>query len=801
MLVSKNWLTDYVDLPKNITPEQLLEDITVKSVEVEEIKDLAKSFEGIIVGEILEVKPHPNADKLQVAIVNDGKKQLNIVCGAPNIAAGQKVPLATLGTFMPALGFIIEEREMRGEKSQGMLCAADEIGMGTDHAGIMVLSNDLKAGQPLSKALGLEDWVLEVDNKSMTHRPDMWGHIGIAREVSAIYGTTFKSYQPGEIYPTKDDVVKIDVKNTDACLRYSVAVFSNIEIKESPDWVKARLAAVGQHSINNVVDATNYVLFEFGQPLHAFDFDTIKDSSVIVRNAKAGEKVTTLDDKEFELNKDDLVIADKDRALAIAGIKGLKNSGITNATSKIILESASFNHVTIRQTSQRLGLRTDSSARYEKGLDPNMTLPALFRAYEIIKETCPEVVMSSDLEDVQNFKLNRGPIKTSVEFINKKIGIEIPAKKIIEILYSLGFEVKGKDDLEVIIPSWRATKDVSIAEDLVEEVARIYGFDAIPSELPSIDVKRPEVNYNKVVIEKIKDLLAYGFDMSEVYAYSFIAEKLVKEFGDDPDTYVRIINPQAKGLELLRTNLIPNLLQEAILNTRFFDHFNLFEVGSTFVKGVKGLPINKEAKQFLPLQDKHVAGIVHDKGNKEPFYVVKNIVEGVLHRLHIDYDLAKPKVSPSWVDGNRVLAIVVDGKEVGILGELDKKMQKKFKLKERIGLFEINIEALVAVYSDQLKYSAIPKFPSIDMDVALEVDSTLEWQKVSALVLSLNKDIVRDVILFDVYQGEGVEAGRKSLAFRITYRSDDKTLETKEVDKVHGEIKKALVKELGGKIR
>lgn len=804
MYISKKWLQEYVTLPKKITPEELGEKITLASVEVEEVIDQAAQLQGVIVAEIKEVLPHPNADKLQVARVFDGKQELRIVCGAPNIAVGQKVPLATIGTYLPAMGFTIEERAVRGEVSQGMLCAPDELGLGSDHAGILILDGGAKVGQSLSQHLHLDDWIIEIDNKSLTNRPDMWGHYGIAREVAAIFNTTHKLYTPKKITVAKKETLplKVNVQADKECVRYTGHVITGVRVTKSPEWIRRRLEAIGQQSINNVVDAANYVMFEFGQPLHAFDYDRITKGAVTVRKAKAEEKVTTLDGTEIALTTHDLVIADSQKPLALAGIKGLDTSGVQEATTRVLLEVAIFDHITIRKTSERLGLRTDASVRFEKSLDPYGIEMAVSRFLEILSETCPGLTVVAQHTDTRYRAQKIKPITTTVEYLSKAIGVKLTKKEVVDILTRLGFEVKGAGDtLSLVVPTWRATRDIEGEHDIVEEVARMYGYGNIIPQLPYVQIKRPYVDYEKMLIEKTRDIMAYGFDASEVYSYSFRGEKDVQEFGEKQESFVRVVNPVATGSELLRRDLAPTLVRQVALNAREYDQINLFEIGKVFRKEDQGEQLVQGSKEYLPKQDTHMAFVVSSKGDATPYFTAKNVIEALLQRLHCKVKIAIQKEALPWLHGQRSRAVMVGDVVVGYVGEIAQSVQKKLKIKERVGVCEINLSILASLYSDARLYTPLPKFPSIEMDVSMIVDSQLLWETVVDTIKDLNKEWVRNIVLFDVYEGEAIPRGKKSVAFRITYRSDDKTLETGEVDVLHNEIKQALEKEVGAEIR
>jgi phenylalanyl-tRNA synthetase beta chain len=456
-----------------------------------------------VIGKILEIKKHPNADRLQLTKVDVGASAiLNIVCGAPNISVDQLVPVALEGAILPN-GLEIKKAEVRGEISEGMLCALDELGLGDDHAGIFILDNKAKIGQEFSKYLKADDIVLEVDNKSLSNRPDLLCHYGMAREIAALFGlkikeTKIKNFAEKHKINEKDELIKlkVEVKDDKLCPRYMAIAVNNIKITESPKWIQDRLAAVGLRPINNIVDATNYVMLELGQPMHAFDASKIKE--IIVRRAKSEEEIETLDGQKRKLDDKMLVITDGKQAVAIAGLMGGSNSEIAQETDTIVIESANFEPNQIRKTSQKLSLRTEASTRFEKSLDPNLCELALQRIIEIIKETCPKAAIASQLVDIKNFNLNQGPIELNLDWLNAFIGQEISKEKTIEVLKSLGFEISNNKQndriLAVRVPSWRATRDVSIAEDLAEEIARIYGYNNIKATAPLVEMESPEIN-------------------------------------------------------------------------------------------------------------------------------------------------------------------------------------------------------------------------------------------------------------------------------------------------------------------
>jgi phenylalanyl-tRNA synthetase beta chain len=478
------------------------------------------------------------------------------------------------------------------------------------------------------------------------------------------------------------------------------------------------------------------------------------------------------------------------------------NTGIDNQTKKIIIESANFDHVSIRQTEAKLGLRSEASIRFEKSLDPNLAEWGIKRAIELILQICPGAKLVSKIEDVKKFKLNQGPIKLSFDFITKKVGQEIPKDKVVKILTSLGFGVKrGVKDLSVTVPTWRATKDISIPEDLVEEVIRIYGYSNLKSSLPMIAISKPEANIERELERKIKQIMAYGFGLNEVYNYSFVGEEQVKELGLPIEEHIRIANPQAKEWNLLRRSLIPNLLNNAVINCRNFDDYGLFEVGSVYLAEAKGEKVSDKGDKRLPLQEKFLAGIICEKKNDKPFYIAKNVIAGLLAQLHFDYKLEKTSELLSFAKTNRAVKILVQGKEIGYISEAADNLYDKLGIKSKVAIFEFNLTKLAALYTDAIKYKPIPKFPSIDLDISMIIAKKILWEEIYQAVKEVDKDLIRKITFFDFYEGQGIPEGKKSIAFRIEYRSDDKTLTMDEVQVIHQKVLNILESKFSAQIR
>lgn len=807
MKISLNWLKDFVNIPKGITPEILASKLMLTTTEIEGIEKRGEVLDKLVVGFVKTRKKHPNADRLSVTKVDvGGGKILNIVCGAPNVVAGQKVVVALQGVTLPN-GLTLERREVRGIMSEGMICSEDEMGLGSSHSGILVLNTAAKVGTKVSEVMPLKDVIYEIDNKSLSHRSDLWGHYGLAREVAAMLGQKFKEYKIKKSKGFLKPAVKFEVKvlNKKLCPRYLGAVVENIKIGPSPTWLSARLESVGVRSINNIVDVTNYVMLEFGQPLHAFDFDKIGDAkqkTIVVREAKEGENFVTLDGAQRKLDKSMLVIADNKKAIALAGVMGGQNSEVGEKTSKIILEAANFDFINVRKTSMKLGLRTEASIRFEKGLDPNLAELGMTRVLELILKVIPGAKIGK-IVDVNNFKLNQGPIKLGFDYLDKKIGEIIPPAKVVKILKSLGFGVKkvGKV-LNVKIPTWRATKDVAIADDLVEEAARIYGYENISAKMPEAAVAAPEENRARKVERIVKNILAQGLRMTEVYNYSFTEEKVLKKFGFNPAEHIRLKNSINKNLTHLRQSLVPGLVGNISANQHFVDEVKIFELGKIFFRELGELKKDGKDTLRLPQQDESLVGMILMKNNETPFYDAKAAAAEIFDTLHVAYKFEIwQKDVLMWANAARTVKIIAGGKTIGIVSELAPAVQQNSGVRHRVGIFGINFKELVKLYKEEAVYEPVPKYPSIELDLAILVSGKTVWDDVLKNIFETENRLVKEVKLFDVYEGRGTEPGKKSLAFRIVYRSDERTLKLEEAKNVEQKIIKKLEQRFGAKLR
>ncbi len=804
MLLSLNWLNEFVKIPKGVSPEDLASKLTLHTVEVESLINQQEAFSGVVVGKILEVAKHPNADRLRLTKVDIKSEILSIVCGAPNIEVGQLVPVATIGAILPN-GLEIKESEIRGEKSSGMLCAEDELGLGKSHEGIMILTANAKIGQNFSKYLKFDDIILEIDNKSLSNRSDLWGHYGMAREISTFYNLTLKRYDSFLSPKIEEGDEKIDIKIEDKklCSRYMALKVTNILIEESPAWLKERLVSVGLRPINNIVDITNYVMLELGQPLHAFAADKV--NKIIVRLAKKDEHLETLDGKERELDESMLVIADSNNPLAIAGVIGGVASAVNSETTEIIIEAATFDAVSIRKTSGKLNLRTDASIRFEKTLDPNLAETALRRAHALIKKVCKSATPVSKIMDVNNFTLNQGPIKLSFSWINEKIGQEIPALKITEILESLGFEVTvTEDDLSVVIPTWRAAKDVSIKEDVLEEIMRIVGYDNINSTVPESALIPPLFLSDQLLERKIKEYLAGSCALLETYNYSFVSESLLKKLDIDFSSHIKLVNPLSDQHTILRQRLIIGLLNNVKTNQYNFEEIRLFEIGQVYFNTPGNNDKKGEDKERLPYQEKKVSFVLSGK-SKSFFSESKAIVESLINEIFNntwETEFVLVDEFPMYSDIKKSVRIRVNGRDIGLVSTINKVSANNYGLKNDTVVTEISLaelSSLLAVCPTK-KYEAMPKYPAVVRDLAFVVESGMMYNDLRKEIFSFNELIV-SVVLFDSYQGDRLGDGKKSLAFHVVYQSEDRTLISEEIDTIQTGLLSKLEEKFGAQIR
>lgn len=803
MLLSINWLQEFIKLPKSITPFDLRDKLTMHTVEVEGIIDLAKQYDRVVVGKVLSVAPHPNADRLRLTKVDVKSEVLEIVCGAPNVAAGQLVPVALVGAKLPN-GLEIKESEIRGVKSSGMICAEDELGLGHDHEGIMVLDK-AKLGQEFATYLNHNDIVLEIDNKSLSNRSDLWGQYGLAREVAAIFDLKLKVYSDfidSDFKFDSKEKLGLKVEDEKLCPRYQAFKIDKIKIAESPAWLKERLLSVGLKPINNVVDLTNYVMWELGQPLHVFSANNIKQ--IIVRRAKRQETLLTLDEVERPLNEDMLLITDGKKPLAIAGVMGGLDSGVKTDTTSIILESANFEPVAIRKTSTALGLRTEASMRFEKGLDPNLTDLAWRRFIFLLKKVCPDAMVSSQLSETSNFNLNLGPINFTYDWLCNRLGFKLEKKKIIHILEKLGFSVSiAHNEFSALIPTWRAAKDISNKEDILEEVARIYGYDNIEAVWPVVQLRPPLVLSENDLERKVQDILAKENQFSEIYNYSFVNEAQLKKLNLDWSNNLRLVNPISEQYTLLRQNLLVGLLNNVRTNQFNYEDMALFEIGRIF-KSLGGT-INKDAgEDFLPYQDKFLA-LLWASNQADPFAYLKGRVNNFLQSLlgaKIEVTFLPLEEELPWAIKSPAATVQVDSTQLGVIAQVNEDCANSFGLKKACVIAEIDWRVLHDLFlqTQSQGYEEPARYPALTRDLAFVVPQKILYNEIKEEIKNFS-DLICEVELFDVYSGSKLANNLKSLAFHLSYKSAERTLTASEVDELQSRLVSHLENKFEAQLR
>ena len=810
MKISLNWLKQYLDLPKSLSPEELALKLTMSTVEVEEVIDQREKYEKMIVGEITDIIDHPDADRLKVCKVKDGSGSRQVVCGGNNIYQGMKCVLALPGAKVRWHGegeeITLGKTKIRGIESDGMICAADEVGLPFEYrspAGGVVDLQTGKAGQDLAQALGLDDVIIDIDNKSVTHRPDLWGHYGIAREIAAIFGLKLKPLELEEIKEGDEVKLKIKVEDKENCSRYMGLVMTGLKVEPSPDWLKKLLVSVGVRPINNLVDITNYVMLEFGRPSHAFDRREVNGDTIIVRRAVSGEKFTTLDGVAREMTDKMTLVCDKERAIDLAGIMGGENSEIKDDTTEIILELANFNATNIRRTAGALNLRTEAAVRFEKSLAPSLAELGLKRIVTLIKQLVPSAEVASKLIDEDYEKEEKRLIDLDLEFLNKKIGQEIPKKEVVRILESLEFEIKdNKESLEVKVPDFRSAKDISIPEDLVEEVARIYGYDNLTPQMPLVNMTPPEDNKALRVKKDLHDVLSLALGSTETYNYSFTGQKNLDLLGLKSEDHLELKNYFSEEQKYLRLSLFENLLFNLPLNLRFYDQINLYELGRVYTQAQGEYPTDPGKKSYLNRQERFVCGVYFYKDQQQPFLKVKGLLETVLAYLRVDYQfqLGSKKDLPTFVDPERYLEIKAGESVLGWLAQLNKRVGEDLEAESGACLWQLNFELLVKHAQDKVKYQPLPKYPGMNYDFSIVVDYQAAWSEIRSEVMAIS-DIINRVELFDIFEDKKIGQDKKSLAFHVELLAEDKTLTSQEGEAVEKKIREVLQSKFKAEIR
>ncbi|CAC7218951.1 TPA: phenylalanine--tRNA ligase subunit beta [Staphylococcus aureus] len=800
MLISNEWLKEYVTIDDSVS--NLAERITRTGIEVDDLIDYTKDIKNLVVGFVKSKEKHPDADKLNVCQVDIGEDEpVQIVCGAPNVDAGQYVIVAKVGGRLPG-GIKIKRAKLRGERSEGMICSLQEIGISSNYvpksfeSGIYVFSESQVPGTDALQALYLDDQVMEFD--LTPNRADALSMIGTAYEVAALYNTkmTKSDTTSNELELSANDELTVTIENEDKVPYYSARVVHDVTIEPSPIWMQARLIKAGIRPINNVVDISNYVLLEYGQPLHMFDQDAIGSQQIVVRQANEGEKMTTLDDTERELLTSDIVITNGQTPIALAGVMGGDFSEVKEHTSNIVIEGAIFDPVSIRHTSRRLNLRSESSSRFEKGIATEFVDEAVDRACYLLQTYANGKVLK---DRVSSGELGAfiTPIDITADKINRTIGFDLSQNDIVTIFNQLGFDTEINDDvITVQVPSRR--KDITIKEDLIEEVARIYGYDDIPSTLPVFEkVTSGQLTDRQYKTRMVKEVLE-GAGLDQAITYSLVSKEDATAFAMQQRQTIDLLMPMSEAHASLRQSLLPHLIEAASYNVaRKNKDVKLFEIGNVFFANGEG---------ELPDQVEYLSGILTGdyvvnqwQGKKETvdFYLAKGVVDRVSEKLNLEFSYRRADID--GLHPGRTAEILLENKVVGFIGELHPTLAADNDLK-RTYVFELNFDALMAVSVGYINYQPIPRFPGMSRDIALEVDQNIPAADLLSTIHAHGGNILKDTLVFDVYQGEHLEKGKKSIAIRLNYLDTEETLTDERVSKVQAEIEAALI-EQGAVIR
>lgn len=813
MKISERWLREYVDI--DMTVEQLAQRMTLTGTEISGISSMTTDLSGVVVGQVLTKEKHPKADRLSVCRVNVGKEVLNIICGAPNVAAGQKVPVALVGSILPGY-FRIEARAIRGVQSQGMICSEKELNISEEAAGIMVLENDPPLGKALQEVLPLSDVVLDAD--LTPNRPDCLSMVGIAREVAAV---TDRQFRPPPIKPPgkREDVGKEDAGNKEtgrkeaarrisvtlhdpaACPRYSAQLICGVKIASAPLWLSRRLMAAGIRSINNVVDVTNYVMMELGQPLHAFDYDLIRGGQIHVRRAGAGELFVTLDEKQHTLNEEILLICDGERAVALAGIMGGLESEVRPDTVNLLLESAYFEPTVIRRGSKFLNISTESSQRFERGVDPNGAVAASHRAVALILELAGGKLVG---ELIDEYPRPISPVKISLrtERVNELLGTQLDSKEIRRYLDSLDIstaqEKSGTKTITVTVPTFRP--DVTREIDLVEEVARIHGYDRIPATVHAGGSLTVHQDHRDRSLQQLRTALC-GLGLQEVVSNSLTDPKLLSIL-EYPEEARPILNPLSDDLSVLRPSLVPGLLQILAHNRRrALKDLRIFEVGKIFRQPPEGQITDEKWSLCGLLSGRGRARFWDGRDEAVDFFDLKGLVESILRKLSIDKFHFLPYDGDGFFRTGHAAALVLGEKECGLLGQMSPAVLKVFDLDEAAFAFDLDVSGLLEVMEGSRQYCELPKYPPADRDMAIVLSEDTPAAEVERTIMESGGGMVVEVVLFDVYRGKQIASGKKGLAFSLRYQSAEKTLTDDEIAAVQKNILGDLQKRFGAVLR
>lgn len=811
MKVSLNWIRDYVQLPADADLKKLAYDLTMSTVEVEDATDLGASFHDMVVGVINTIEQHPNADKLKVCKTDIGGRVEDIVCGGSNLREGMKVAVALPGAMCKWHGegdlVEIKKSKLRGVDSYGMICGAVEIGLADlfptkEEAHILDLSDfDAPAGTPLADALDLNDIILEIDNKSMTNRPDLWGHYGIAREIAALYDLPMVEFPHFDRNVENTSGFHVTVEDAERCPRMIGTQIENVCVKPAPYWMQVRIWKTGMRPINALVDITNYVMLATGQPSHAYDSDHIA-GHIIVRRAKAGETLTLLNGKELPLSTDDLTIADDAGIVGLAGVMGGAKDSILPTTSKVILEIANFQAAGIRRTALRYDNRTEASARYEKAIDPERCDQALDLSMQLFSDLYPEMKVTG-LVDEYPRHLKQAEIDVPLSWLERRLGKRLSPDEIKHKMELLGYSITfNGDNMHVVVPTWRSTGDVSIQADIMEEVARMYGYENFEAEPITTTFDGAINQLDKDLERRIKEYLAIRCGMQEIFTYPWMEESYVNAVLQSTEGILSLSTPPSPAERFVRSSLLPNLCKAVVKNERYFDEFSIFETAQVFRDENYTSPYDEREK--LPSQRKNVAGAfaTTDKDITALFRKAKGVVEMMARYVHMETLTFRQTEKPVWADNVVWLNIYRGDEKVGDLALLAKKVSMACGIKNmNVMLFQLDQDSLVPLKSRTNTFTHLAEYPMTDYDISLLVDGSVQWKDVAQTVRGIKSELLHGAAFVDEYRGKQVPAGKKSLTLRLAIGSKDKTLTSAEIEEVASGVLNKIAKRFGAELR
>ncbi len=812
MKLSLSWIKDYVQIPEDMDLKKLAYDLTMSTVEVEDVEYLARRFDNMLVGVIEKIEPHPNADKLRVCKVDIGGGEMkDIVCGGINLKEGMRVAVSCPGAVVRWHGegepVVIKNSKLRGVESYGMICASDEIGLGelfpaSQEAEILDLSAfEVPAGTSLADALDMNDVLLEIDNKSMTNRPDLWGHYGIAREIAALYDLPLKKIEPYTADVQSD--FKVEINDPDRCTRYIGVEMSGVEVKPSPYQMQNRIWKAGMRPINALVDITNYVMLATGNPTHAFDADNITDH-IVVRHAVEGEKLILLNDHELTLCADDLVITDSEGPVALAGVMGGAKDSILPKTRRVILEVANFESTGIRRTALRYDTRTEASSRYEKAVDPERCEQALALSMQYFKELYPELTVTGFCDKYVK-KLERAQIDVSLAWLAKRLGKNLSNEVIQKKLELLGFDVEiSGDNMHVTAPTWRSTGDISIKDDVMEEVARLYGYDNFEATSFTTTFEGAINQKDQDLLRRIKEYLAIRCGMQEVYTYPWMNDVFVNAVLQSTEGVLRLSTPPAPDLSYIRSSLLPNLCEAVVKNERYFNDFAIFEEAQVFFD--RNYTAAYDETELLPEQKRHIGAAFASsvKDITELFREAKGVLEYMPRYTHMEGFEFRKEEKPVWADNVVWMNIFRGGEKIGDMGLVAKKVSMDCGIKNlSVMLFELDVTKLVPLKSRTNRFTHLAEYPETDYDISMLFDSDAAWADIYDAIMGQKKAsaLLKDAAFVDEYRGKQIPEGKKSVTIRLTIGSSEKTLTSQEIESAANQVMKKLGKKMGAELR